>query len=109
MSATWTVIISPDAREEVRAIYQYIAFTLLAPEAAEGQVNRILNGMQSLENMAMRHTLYEKEPWRSRGLRKLVIDNYIVFYITNEQAHEAVILHVFYGGQNIDEILQNEA
>ena len=41
MSDTYSVIYSPEAKDDLREIYSYIAFELEAPDTAEGQVNRI--------------------------------------------------------------------
>jgi toxin ParE1/3/4 len=35
--------------------------------------------------MPFRYQLYEKEPWHSKGLRVLPIDNYLVFYMPVEK------------------------
>ena len=34
-----------------------------------------------LDTMPERYRKYEKEPWKSRGLRVLPVDNYVVLYI----------------------------
>lgn len=56
---------------------------------------RILEQVEKLDDMPNRFPLFEKEPWRSRGLRKLIIDNYIAFYYPNELVKEVVVFHVF--------------
>ena len=105
----WKVILAPDFMADVRAIHSYIANTLLAPETALNQIRRIMDVAKSLNEMPMRFSLYEKEPWHSRGLRKVPVDNFIVFYLPNEKTKEVVAFHAFYGGQNIDEIMREEA
>ena len=47
MSDAYSVIYSPEAIDDLREIYSYIAFTLLVPETAEKQVNRIIKNTQS--------------------------------------------------------------
>ena len=61
--------------------------------------------VESLSEMPLRNPLYDKEPWKSRGLRKLIVDNFITFYITNEKQNQVVVLAIMYGGRNIDELL----
>lgn len=102
----WKVVLTPEFKQEFRNIYDYIASVLLVPETAKKQVGRILDQVESLNEMPHKFSLFEKEPWRSRGLRKLVVDNYIVFYLPNEKTHEVVVFHVFYGGRNIEELLE---
>ena len=104
----WKVILTPEFKQEFKDIYSYIAEVLLVPETAKNQVARILDQVEKLDDMPNRFPLFEKEPWHNRGLRKLIIDNYIVFYYPNEQTQEVVVFHVFYGGRNIDELLDKE-
>ena len=102
----WKVLLTPEFKQEIRDIHSYIANTLLAPETAIKQVGRIMDAVESLNSLPLRYSLYGKEPWRSRGLRKLPIDNYIVFYLPNQDTKDVVIFHVFYGGRNIEELLK---
>ena len=56
----------------------------------------------SLDTMPERYRKYEKEPWKSRGLRILPIDNYLVFYTMNTDIKVVTILRVMYAGRDID-------
>ena len=102
----WRVVLTPEFKQEFRHIYAYIAEVLLVPDTAKKQALRILEQVEGLNEMPDRFALVEKEPWHSCGLRKLIVDNYIVFYYPNEQTKEVVVFHVFYGGRNIGELLE---
>lgn len=52
--------------------------------------------------------LVEKEPWHSRGFRKLFVDNYVIFYCANAQTSEVVLLHFFYSRRDIGNSLKNK-
>ena len=41
MSDVYSVVYSPEAMNDLRESYAYIAFDLQSPDAAEGQVNRL--------------------------------------------------------------------
>lgn len=102
----WKVLLTPEFKQEIRDIHSYIANTLLAPETAVKQVGRIMDAVESLDSMPLRHPLYGKEPWHSRGLRKFPVDNFIVFYLPNQKTKDVVIFHVFYGGRNLEDLLK---
>ncbi|MDE6869830.1 MAG: type II toxin-antitoxin system RelE/ParE family toxin [Clostridia bacterium] len=102
----WKVLYSKTAYEELDNIYKYIAEKLLAPKISREQVKRIMSAISTLDEMPFRNPLYDKEPWRNLGLRKFVIDNYIAFYYANENTNEVIIMHIFYGGRDIDNILK---
>lgn len=63
----FNVVYSSEARQDLRDIYEYIAYELLVPEIASGQVGRVMKAARSLEQMPMRYTRYEEEPWYSQG------------------------------------------
>lgn len=102
---TYKVEITTQAKADLRGIYEYIALTLLAPENAVGQINRLEKGIKSLNQMPMRFRKYETEPWRSRGVHIMPVDNFVVFYIPNEEMGIVNVFRVMYGGRNIIERL----
>ena len=56
----------------------------------------------SLNTMPERYRRYEKEPWKSRGLRVLPVDNYVVLYIPDCDKKVVTILRVMYARRDID-------
>lgn len=97
----FSVVYSSEARQDLRDIYEYIAYELLEPDTASGQTNRIMKAARSLEQMPMCHRLYEEEPWHSQGLRFLPVDNYLIFYLPNETNNIVNIIRIMYGGRDV--------
>ena len=91
----YEIEVSEQADSDLRGIFEYIAFELQSPENASGQLDR-------LDKMPERYRKYEKEPWKSRGLRVLPVDNYIVLYIPDNDKKVVTILRVMYAGRDID-------
>lgn len=102
----YEVEISTQADLDLRMIYEYIAFALKSPMNAFNQLDRLEKNIMDLRQMPERFHRYEKEPWYSRGLRVMYVDNYCVFYITNSK-NIVSILRILYGGRNIDKQLQD--
>ena len=102
----WKVYILPDAEDDIDKIYSYIAFVLLEPTTAQRLVSRIIKAIQSLEDMPERHRLYDKEPWRSKGVRLFSVGNYIVFYHTEPEKGFVFIDSVIYGARDINIIVE---
>lgn len=102
----FTIEISDQADNDLRNIYEYIAFELRSPENAGGQLDRLEKNILSLNQMPERFREYEKEPWHSRGLRIMPIDNYCVLYIPDKEKAVVTIIRVMYGGRDIDTQLQ---
>jgi toxin ParE1/3/4 len=98
----YSITLTERADSDLRGIYEYIAFSLLEPEYAAGQLDRLEENILRLAKMPERFKLYEKEPWHSRGLRQMPVDNFIVLYIPKEEAGTVTVIRVMYGGRDID-------
>lgn len=48
----------------------------------------------------------EREPWKSRGLRVFLVDNYLVFYIPDRERKMVTVIRVMYGGRDVDKELK---
>lgn len=97
----FNVFYTSEARQDLRDIYEYIAYELLAPDNAAGQTERIMKAARSLEQMPMRHRRYEEEPWHNQGLRFLPVDNYLIFYLPDETNNTVSIIRIMYGGRDV--------
>lgn len=80
----YTVRITDEALNDMEEIYHYIAENLQSPENAAGQYDRIADGIIGLETFPERYRLVGFEPERQSGLRRLLVDNYSVFYVTGK-------------------------
>ena len=98
----YEVELSEQADSDLRGIFEYIAFELQSPENASGQLDRLEEQILSLDTMPERYRKYEKEPWKSRGLHIVPVDNYCVLYIVDNDDRTAYIMRVMYGGRDID-------
>ena len=103
----FNVVYSSEARQDLRDIYEYIAYELLEPDTAAGQTNRIMKAARSLDQMPRRHRLYEEEPWHSQGLRFLPVDNYLIFYLPDETNNIVNIIRIMYGGRDVKKQLDD--
>ena len=57
MSESYTVVLSPQAIEDLRSIYSYIAYELQVPNIAQEQISRIRNGIRALDFLPFRYPM----------------------------------------------------
>lgn len=95
------IIYTLKAKQDLRNIYDYIAFTLLVTDAAKNTVERIMTTVRSLESIPERNPLYKNEPWHSQGVHFVPVRNYLVFYTINSNTETVSILRIMFGGQDI--------
>lgn len=97
----YEVRLTTEAENDLRGIFEYIALDLLSPQNAAGQLDRLEQSIMSLDQMPERFRVYEKEPWHSRNLRIMPVDNYLVFYIPNHEEQTVKVMRVMYGGRDV--------
>ncbi len=98
----YSIVITPQAKNDLREIFKYIAFDLQSVQNAVGQIERIEKAISSLDTMPERFKVYDKPKWRKRNLRIMPINNYLVFYIPSHDNCTVTVLRIMYGGRNID-------
>jgi toxin ParE1/3/4 len=101
----WAVIYANGARRDLHEISSYITEATLEPDIAEKQIARITKAADSLDFMPYRHRLHYDEPWRSQGMRVLLVDRYIVFYVPDEGQKTVTISRVIHSARDIDKVL----
>lgn len=102
MSDSYHVIYSPEALEDIKDIYAYIAYELKVPDTAKNQVNRIRKEVRSLDLMPSRYSIVDWEPWRTMKLHKVPVDNYLVFYMVDSNSMIVTIVRIVYCGRDIE-------
>ncbi|MGI6555705.1 MAG: type II toxin-antitoxin system RelE/ParE family toxin [Pseudoramibacter sp.] len=105
MTDRYTINYSPNALDDLREIYTYIANELHVPETAAVQVNRIRKAVRSLDFMPARHTFVEWEPWHLMKMHLLPVDNFIVYYLIDNDKMTVSVVRIFYGGRDIEGIV----
>lgn len=92
----YSVEFTAPAERDLLDIYTYVAGTLKAPEAALGLYETLRAEINSLAFMPERHAVIDEPPYRERGVRKLLIENYIAFYLANRESRTVSILRILY-------------
>lgn len=96
----YKVQITDKALADMEEIYNYIAMQLQAPENAIGQYNRIAKAIEELNIFPEKVRLMGSEKERTMGLRQLVVDNYSVFYVIENE--RVIVMRVLYSASDIE-------
>ena len=90
----YKVEITKEALQDMEDIYNYIALELLSPENAMGQYNRIADEILTLDTFPQRYRIMDSEPEKRMELRRMIVDNYSVFYTI--RADKVIVTDVLY-------------
>ncbi|MHB8126085.1 MAG: type II toxin-antitoxin system RelE/ParE family toxin [Desulfitobacteriaceae bacterium] len=93
----YSVLMTQTATEDLNSIALYITDELRETFIAKKLVGNIKEVVMSLEQMPTRHSLLTDENLAVQGIRKITVDNYIVFYIVSEKDNIVTIVRILYG------------
>lgn len=93
----YTVMLTTQASNQILEYASYIQNELLNPQAARKLVKDLREAIAGLDTMPQRHPQLEEEPWRSQGVRKMIVRGYLVYFWINEQTAMVPVVAVIYG------------
>ncbi len=100
----YTVKITNIAYRQIQEIVSYISKDLLAPDAARKLLDKIENEIKELADMPQRYATIAEEPWKSEGVRKIIVNNFLIYYWIDEINKRVQVIGVIY--QKRDQIAQ---
>ena len=92
----YTVKITTQAEEQLQEIVNYIASELKAPKAALRLLNEMERLISSLSQFPQRVAVIEEEPWRTRGVRKMPVKNFLIYFWIDEDNSKVQVTAVIY-------------
>ena len=92
----YRIEITARAKRDIRDVHAYIAGSLKEPNIADRLLDKIEAEILTLKNMPLRHALERDEQLKLKNLRKLIVDNYLIFYTVDEKTETVFIVRVLY-------------
>lgn len=105
MANNYTIKVTPKAADDLDNIYRYISEELFATSSATNILDRIEKEIMRLREFPFSCNYVADEYLRNKGYRKLIVDNYIVFYLAQEEVKQVIIMRVLYGKQKYENLL----
>ena len=71
---------SKESKEDLIEIKQYIKYNLQEPETANKLISKIRKSIRTLKDNPEIYAIIDDDIIRKLEIRKLIVDNYIIFY-----------------------------
>lgn len=107
MGNKYEIKVTRQAFEQMREIAHYISYDLMAPEAADNLLDDLKASILKLSVLPKKYPLIEEEPWRSEGVRKIVVKNFLVYYWIDEEYNKVQVTAVIYSKRDQIKQLKN--
>lgn len=104
---TYKVKLTNNALNQLKETVGYISRVLLEPEIARRWSDRIKKDISSLDHMPNRYPLVDEKPWRTEGIHKMSVENFIVYYWVNDDTSTVWVTAVVYGRRDQISVLRN--
>ena len=98
--AEYDIHVSQEAKKHLKQISDYIATELVAPQAALDLLDEFETKIESLTALPKRAPLCHEYPWHDKGVRYIVVKNYMVYFVVNDNTLKVNILAVAYAKRN---------
>lgn len=96
---------SKDAKKDLIDIYSYIKYNLQEPTIAKKLIAKIRKEIDKLKDNPTIYAIIKDEIIKKREIRKIKINNYIIFYKIEEKNKIIEIVRIMYGRRNWTKIL----
>ncbi len=105
----YSIHITSKAERDLNEAADYIEFTLLNPQAADDLLDKAEEEISKLAFLPEKHTTVDDPILAAWGIRLIVINSYLAFYIIDEDTKTVHIVRFLYGKRNWMSILRNES
>jgi len=103
--ASFDIQISRPAEKDLMDIKNYISKELAQPETAQKFLAKLSQKINNLEKMPFRNPVVKDERLSRLGIRKLLVDNFLVFYFVNEEQKTVFIVRVLYNKRRWESLI----
>ena len=101
----YTIDYLPIAKSDMVDIAKYIGVKLENPEAAERLAEKMIEAAEKLTDMPYKCPVYIPVKPLRHEYRKLIVQNYIMFYWVDEDKKLITIARVVYSGRDYENLL----
>lgn len=103
----YNIEIENAAERDMYDVLSYITETLKEPALALRLYKSIKEQISKLSTMLARNRVVDDQPYASIGVRRLFVENYVVFYVIDETVLTVHVIRVLYNRREWQSILDS--
>ncbi len=104
--ASNTFVFTKEAEIDIDQAIYYIVNELSDKSAAKRLYDRIFHTIQRICELPYSSERAENKFIKNKNVRRALIDNYLLFYLFDENKHLIVLLRFIYGKRSITELIK---
>ena len=103
---SYQIHITSTAEHDIMRAVDYIEFTLKNPDAADALLDTATEQISALADLPQKFCLVDDPILASWGIRFIIINNYLAFYIIDEKRQTVIVVRFLYQKSNWTSILR---
>ena len=107
VSELYSFVLTEIAEEDVDEILDYIANDLLNPEAAADFADELSEKLEEVCKMPKTGRPVHNPYLKRDDVRRILVKNYIAYYLINEEKSQIVVLRVVYNKRDQNKVLKS--
>lgn len=104
MDFEYSYVFTEKAENDLDGILGYIRNELLNPSAAAAFGRKIFDSIDNVRKFPLSGMLVENEFIVSKNIRRVIVENYIMYYVADDEKKTIYIVRIVYGKRNLEEI-----
>lgn len=106
MACKYSYRFTEKAEQDFDEILQYISVDLVNPSAAQNLGRKIFEKIDIVRAFPDSGAPIDNEFLADKSVRKLTVDNYIIYYKAHHDEKTISVIRIVYGKRNLEEILK---
>lgn len=102
----YNYVFTEKAAGDLDATMKYISDDLSNPSAAKNFFEKLFSIIDKIREYPKAGMVVDNEYLPDVTIRKMPLDNYIIYYKEDEKAEQIVIVRIVYGKRNLAEIMK---
>lgn len=107
MAFEYSYSFTEKAMRDFDEILHYISVELANPTSAKILGKKIFEKIDNVRSFPESGALVDNEFLTDKTVRKLLVENFIVYYKANHDEKNITVIRIIYAKRNLDEILRN--
>ena len=101
----YSIEFSKEAKKDLIDIYSYIKYNLQDDNNTNNFIENLKSEINDLKEYPTSHPIVDYDLIRRLKIRKIIVNDYIVFYIVDDDKDKVQIVRIMYGKQNWLELI----
>jgi toxin ParE1/3/4 len=101
----YCVELTDTAQSDIKDIITYISSDLKNPISAKKLQKKFRKEIFSLEDMPKKQNLVKDETLSRNGIRKLLVDHYLIFYVVDDSNNKVTVVRALYARRNWESLI----